>query len=62
MSFFSSRQRCCPQCLLRRLVVKGKEVVEYFHRGVVSYLVGFRMPIPLNIEMLRPGEGELTAA
>ena len=62
MSFFPSRQRCCPQCLQRRLVVKGKEVVEYFHRGVVFYLVGFRMPVPLDVEMLRPGEGELTAA
>jgi len=62
MSFFPSRQRCCPQCLQRRLVVKGEEVVEYFHRGVVFYLVGFRTAIPLDVEMLRPGEGELSAA
>jgi len=62
MSFFPSRQRCCPQCLQRRLVGKGEEVVEYFHRGVVFYLVGFRMPVPLDVEMIRPGEGELTAA
>jgi hypothetical protein len=48
--------------LQRRLVVKGEEVVEYFHRGVVFYLVGFRMPVPLDVEMMRPGEGELTAA
>jgi hypothetical protein len=44
------------------LLVKGKEVVEYFHRGVVFYLVGFRTAVPLDVEMLRPGEGELTAA
>jgi len=62
MSFFPSRHRCCPQCLQRRLVVKGEEVVEYFHRGVVFYLVGFRTAVPLDVEMLRPGEGELTAA
>ncbi len=37
-------------------------MVEYFHRGVVFYLVGFRGAIPLDVEMLRPGEGELTAA
>jgi len=43
-------------------VVKGEEVVEYYHRGVVFYLVGFRSAIPLDVEMLRPGEGELTAA
>jgi hypothetical protein len=29
---------------------------------VVFYLVGFRTAIPLDVEMLRPGEGELTAA
>jgi hypothetical protein len=62
MSFFPSRQRCCPQCLQRRLVVQGEEVVEYYHRGVVFYLVGFPLALPLDVEMLRPGEGELTAA
>ena len=29
---------------------------------MVFYLVGFRAAIPLDVEMLRPGEGELTAA
>jgi hypothetical protein len=48
--------------LQRRLVVKGKEVVEYYHRGVIFYLAGFRLALPLEVEMLRPGEGELTAA
>jgi hypothetical protein len=48
--------------LERRLVVKGKEVVEYYHRGVAFYLAGFRTAVPLDVEMLRPGEGELTAA
>jgi hypothetical protein len=62
MSFFPSRHRCCPQCLERRLVIQGKEVIEYYHSGVVFYLVGFRAAIPLDVEMLRPGEGELTAA
>jgi hypothetical protein len=37
-------------------------VVEYCHRGVVFYLVGLRGAIPLDVEMLRPGEGELSAA
>jgi len=62
MSFFPSRHRCCPQCLQRRLLIKGEEVVEYYHRGVVFYLVGFRTAVPLDVEMLQPGEGELTAA
>ncbi len=42
--------------------MKGEEVVEYYHRGVVFYLVGFHRAIPLDVEMLQPGEGELTAA
>jgi hypothetical protein len=42
--------------------VKGEEVVQYYHRGVVFYLVGFRTAIALDVEMLQPGEGELTAA
>mgnify|MGYP002153770356 CR=1 FL=1 len=62
MSFFPSRHRCCPQCLQRRLLVKGEEVVQDYHRGGVCYLVGFRTAIPLDVEMLQPGEGELTAA
>jgi hypothetical protein len=48
--------------LQRHLVVKGEHVVEYYHRGVIFYLVGFRSAIPLDVEMLQPGEGELTAA
>jgi hypothetical protein len=48
--------------LQRRLWVKGEEVVEYYHRGVVFYLVGLRIALPLDVEMLQPGEGELTAA
>ncbi len=46
----------------RHLIIKGKEVIEYYHSGVVFYLVGFRAALPLDVEMLRPGEGELTAA
>lgn len=33
--------------------------MEYYHRGVVFYLVVFRTAIPLDVEMLQPGEGEL---
>jgi hypothetical protein len=42
--------------------VKGKRVVEYYHRGVVFHLVGFPIALPLDVEMIRPGEGEVTAA
>jgi hypothetical protein len=42
--------------------VRGEEVIEYYHRGVVCHLVGFDIAAPLDVEMLRPGEGEITAA
>jgi hypothetical protein len=46
-------------------VGKGKskrQVVEYYHRGVVAHLVGFDLPLVLDVEMLRKGEGEIAAA
>lgn len=39
-----------------------KKVTEYYHRGVVAHLVGFDLPVVLDVEMVRPGEGEITAA
>jgi hypothetical protein len=41
---------------------KKEKVTEYYHRGVVAHLVGFNLPIVLDIEMIGPGEGEITAA
>lgn len=38
------------------------EVTEYYHRGVVAHLIGFALPIVLDIELVRPGEGEVVAA
>ncbi len=40
----------------------GEEVTEYFHRGVVFHLVGFLRALPLDLEMIQPGEGEVIAA
>jgi hypothetical protein len=37
-------------------------VIEYYHRGVVCHLVGHELAVPLDMELLRPGEGEETAA
>lgn len=40
-----------------------KEVTEYYHRGVVCHLIGQRgLAIPLDVELQRPGEGEVPAA
>jgi hypothetical protein len=60
--FFSSRKRCCPQCQTRTLTVDGKPVTEYFHQGVVCHLIGQDLALVLDVELLRPGEGEETAA
>lgn len=60
--FFKSRKRCCPQCQQRTIQVKGEEVVEYYHQGVVCHLIEHQLAVPLDVELLRPGEGEEAAA
>jgi Transposase DDE domain len=60
--FFTSRKRCCEQCQQRTIKVQGEEVVEYYHQGVVCHLIEHRLAVPLDVELLRPGEGEETAA
>lgn len=59
---FKSRSRHCPGCCERTINVDGKEVVEYFHRVVVCHLVGLNFPLPLDLEPVAPGEGEIAAA
>ena len=65
-SFFPSRRIHCEKCSTRQVSVGKKEETkketQYYHRGVVAHLVGFDLPIVLDIEMLEPGEGEITAA
>ena len=39
-----------------------QQVVEYYHRGVVCHLIGQNLAIPLDLELQRPGEGEVPAA
>src|SRR5205823_13957770 len=60
--FFKSRKRCCEQCQQRTVTVKGEPVVEYYHQGVVCHLIEHKLAVPLDVELLRPGEGEETAA
>ena len=62
MNFFPSRNRCCEACSQRKVKVHGREEIEYYHRGVVCHLIGFDIAVPLDVEMLRPGEGEIIAA
>jgi hypothetical protein len=60
--FFSSRKRCCPHCQTRTLIIDGQPVTEYYHQGVVCHLIGQDLALVLDVELLRPGEGEETAA
>ena len=60
--FFSSRKRHCPDCQQRTIKVGEEEVTEYYHQGVVCHLVGYDLALPLDVELLRPGEGEVAAA
>jgi hypothetical protein len=62
MSFFPSRSRCCEACSQRKVKVHDREEIEYYHRGVVCHLIGFDIAVPLDVEMLGPGEGEIMAA
>src|SRR5262249_49838701 len=34
----------------------------YYHQGVVCHLIEHQLAVPLDVELLRPGEGEETAA
>lgn len=60
--FFKSRKRCCEQCQQRTIKLKDEEVVEYYHQGVVCHLIEHQLAVPLDVELLRRGEGEETAA
>jgi len=62
MNFFPSRHRSCAQCPRRKIKVGDKKVTEYYHRGVVCHLIGFELAIPLDLELIRPGENEVWAA
>lgn len=63
---FSSTARCCPECLVREVEVKSrsgmKKVRQYYHRVVAAQWVGVTPPGILDVEPIRPGEGEVVAA
>jgi hypothetical protein len=65
---FASPVRHCPDCLQRTVRVKDpktketRERLEYYHRVVVCFVVDGLIPILLDVELVRPKEGELPAA
>jgi hypothetical protein len=64
---FKSRSRCCEQCCQRTLEetdAHGQKhrVIEYYHRYVFAQLNGPKLNVVLDVEPIRPGEGEAAAA
>jgi hypothetical protein len=58
----SSYSRCCDRCLKREVTVRSEPCIQYYHRMVVLSLSGFDHPIPLALEQMKPGEGEVDCA
>ena len=58
----ASRARCCAGCLVREISVGEETVLEYYHRVVVAQWVGVTPPAILDLEPVRPKEGEVVAA
>jgi hypothetical protein len=64
---FKSRSRCCPCCCQREIVetdAQGQKrtVIEYYHRYVLAQINGPKLNVVLDVEPIRPGQGEAEAA
>jgi hypothetical protein len=64
---FKRRCRCCPDCGQRRVQIKDprgqiQAVTEFDHRQVYAQIHGPDFSVILDVEPIRPGEDEPTAA
>lgn len=65
---FASPVRGCAECLERQVTTKDRKTgqkrthTEYYHRVVVAFVVDGLIPTVLDVELVRPGEGEIVAA
>jgi hypothetical protein len=64
---FHSRSRCCPCCCQREIEQTDERghkqtVTEYYHRYVFAQINGPKFNGLLDLEPIRPGEGEAEAA
>jgi hypothetical protein len=59
---WASEARCCDRCLTRRIEEKDRTFTQYYHRVVVAQWIGVTPPGILDVELVRPGEGEVVAA
>ena len=56
-----SYSRCCDKCLQRRIRVSGEERIQFYHRIVALQLVGRKLHLMLDCELVAPGEDEVAA-
>lgn len=63
-SFFPSKTKGCSECCKRKLRSKDSEApkVQYYHKAVICSNINEKALLPLDIEMIRPGEGEVGCA
>lgn len=64
---FHSRSRCCSACCQRQLeetnaLGQKQSFIEYYHRYVFAQINGPKLNVLLDLEPIRPGEGEAEAA
>jgi hypothetical protein len=64
---FHSRSRCCPCCCQREIQETDEQgqkhtLTEYYHRYVFAQINGPKFNVLLDLEPIRPGEGEAEAA
>jgi hypothetical protein len=64
---FQSRSRCCACCCQREIQqtdAQGQKqtLIEYYHRYVFAQINGPKLNVLLDLEPIRPGEGEAEAA
>ena len=64
---FHSRSRCCPCCCQREIETSNaagqkQTVTEYYHRYVFAQINGPKVNLLLDLEPIRPGEEEASAA
>jgi hypothetical protein len=58
----SSFLRQCPGCAQRRVGKEDDPRIQYYHRFVFCSLVGADFHVFVDVEPIRPGEGEVVAA
>jgi len=59
---WTSYRQCCEGALSRQVECKDEVRTQYYLRYVAAYLMGAKGRVLLDLEMQRPGEGEIATA